>query len=125
MPSVNDATPSQFIARKVLALTGQTTALGLTNVYANAPAGVFRLSWYMIVTTPGSAGTITVNLNWTDEAAAQTATSTTGTITSFVIAPGTIVFHTAPSTAITVSTAFNSVTGNPAYALYVQLEQLQ
>jgi hypothetical protein len=49
------------------------TPVGATNIFAAAPAGLYRINVYFVVTTAGIGGTaITLNLSYTDAQGAKT-----------------------------------------------------
>lgn len=63
--------------------TTPTTPVGATNILAAAPAGLYEIDVYFVVTTPGTVGTgITLNLSWTDAQGART--DSTLTVTGLV-----------------------------------------
>jgi hypothetical protein len=60
-------------AIQVLQPSTPTTPVGATNIYAAAPAGLYRIDVYFVVTTAGVGGTgITLNLSYTDAQGART-----------------------------------------------------
>ncbi len=54
-------------------LTAQSANITPTNLYASAPAGVYRVCYYYMTTTAGNAVTINIVLNWNDGTQGQSA----------------------------------------------------
>lgn len=74
-------------AIQVLQTSTPATPVGATNIYAAAPAGLYRINVYFVVTTAGVGGTgITLNLSYTDAQGARTDSS----LTVSGLAPGQV-----------------------------------
>lgn len=114
-------------------LTAQTANISATNLIASPANAVYRISSYIIVTTPdGASSTLpSIVISWTDQdnAQAQTLTLTpsspTGnTTTTF----GEFVATISASSAAAIKYATTSyASGTPAtmqYALHLRIEQL-
>lgn len=112
-----------------VALTAQSASIGATNIQVNggvAPAGLYRLSYYLVITTAGTSGTVSATFGWSDLAAART--SGTGNITfGSLAAPatGSVIIQANGVANITYLTTVTAAVGSPAYALNITLERLQ
>lgn len=96
------------------------------NLLASAPAGRYRASIYLVITTTFVTNTeVTITIGWTDEKQAQTYVLTTSALTAGTYAAGTITLSSAASDAITYTPG---VTGSAATAgaasFYIVLERL-
>jgi hypothetical protein len=93
--------------------------------------GLYRLSYYFVVTTTSVAGTLTATLGWTDASAARTVasnavlTTATGFSNNAIARPGTVIAEVTAGQLITWEIALTAVTGNPEYAIWVSAELLQ
>jgi hypothetical protein len=109
------------------AATTPTTPVSSTPILTSAPAGVYRVSVYYVVTTAGTVGTaITVNLTYTDAQQAQTISSLTSsglTQGQFVTGNFVIQQQAAGNIAYTI-TETGSFTIHPILALKVALERI-
>lgn len=126
------------IAIPPLVLTGQLAAITTTTAYNTGTAialpppvnstipgaGVYRASVSLILTTAGTAGTISASIGCNN--GITTVTQTSGTVTTTAAlgteADATFVCFAGPATNITYATTFTGVTGAPAYTLRVRLE---
>lgn len=112
-----------------IALTSQSASIGATNIQVDggvAPAGLYRLSYYLVTTTAGTSGTVSATFSWSDIAAART--SGTGNITFGTLASpaaGTVIIQANGVANITYLTTVTAAVGSPVYALNVTLEKLQ
>jgi hypothetical protein len=112
-----------------IALTSQSASIGATNIQVDggvAPAGLYRLSYYLVTTTAGTSGTVSATFGWSDIAAART--SGTGNITFGTLASpaaGTVIIQANGVANITYLTTVTAAVGSPVYALNVTLERLQ
>lgn len=112
-----------------IALTAQSTSIGATNIQVNggvAPAGLYRISYYLVITTAGTSGTVSATFGWSDPAAARTSGSgnvTFGTLAA--PATGSVIIRANGVANITYLTTVTAAVGSPAYALYISLERLQ
>lgn len=108
-----------------LSLTGQTSAIGATNVATSVAAGLYMLIIELEVTTAGTGGKIELNVTSTDRVGAFTQsnimsiTGVTGGADVTVNGRTRVIYPTyaAASSNIQVSTTFTGVTGSPAYAI--------
>jgi hypothetical protein len=114
-----------------LALTGQTGNVSTTPLVASVPANArYRISFYEIVTTPGSVSSTlpSVVISWTDadnstnQSVTFAPTSPTGN-TDTTLVSGTILISAQAISAINVSTTgYASSAAGMAYSLYVETE---
>lgn len=120
-----DAAPSRQTS---VHKTAQTASIGTTPLpLGSIPPGVWRVSYYARITTPGSvSSTLTVTISWTDGAIACSASGTaiTGNTTA-TVQFGTLVIRSDDGTPISYATTYGSVGGTPMqYALDVVIESL-
>lgn len=108
--------------------TAQTVALGTTTIHTTAAgaARMYHVSIYLVVTTAGTAGTITASVHYTDLTGAQVTTSAAASA-SVLQSKAQLdqVIRSEASTAIQLSTTFTGVTGSPAYAVFTVIERMQ
>jgi len=110
--------------------TGNTSAdaspVNLQCGGAICPSGFYTVRACLIVTTTGTAGTIKIQIGWTDTLGATTqAVVTSPTITSTSRTCSTLPLQSTGSVNITKQVLFTGVTGSPAYAQYITLERQQ
>lgn len=122
------ASPSRVGAQVIL--TEQDDSIAFTDIAAggNLAAGVYRLTYYVRVTSPdGVASSIEVDFSFTDHGQVMTfpgAAVTGDTVTS--AGTGSIMFYADGNAPITYSTIYASNTPNAmVYELIVILEQIQ
>lgn len=112
-----------------VALTTQAASIGSTAIQVNggvAPAGLYRLSYYLVTTTAGTSGTVSATFGWSDLAAARTSVSATDTFGSLAgPVSGTVIIQADGVANITYLTTVTAAVGNPRYALNITLEALQ
>jgi hypothetical protein len=107
-----------------IALTGQTASIGTTTIVTPPIAGLWRISYYMHITTAGSGGTLALNLGWVDPRGAQAVilgTTASAALDQKVV--GTYVVRQAAASNIAFSTT-STLTGSPQYAVYISAERL-
>lgn len=123
VPTVANGIPAEYAQ---INLTGQTAAITTTTLYAvpGTGAGLYRATISLIVTTVGTAGTITASLTNNNGTTSQTQTTSTLSVTTTGELTTTIECYSATSQNIQYNTTFNSVTGTPAYSLRIRLEYL-
>jgi hypothetical protein len=104
--------------------TGSIPTTTLLNVGPNG-AGMYAVWADVIVTTAGSAGTVTISINWnnaTTFASLFSPTFALNTVGEQAALLGN--FYSTFSQPITYSTTVSGATGNPIYTLYLRLEYL-
>lgn len=111
----------------VVALTAQSAAIGTTPIPLPAiPAGLYRLTYYARITTPGSiSSSLAITFLWTDDTVSMSSsfTALTGnTITTG--GSGSIMIAADAATAISYSTAYASNAAGMAYKLSILIEAL-
>lgn len=107
--------------------TGQTTAMTVQTMYTTTATGEYHIEPYWQCTTAGSGGTMSITVGWTDENGVQAAAlngnfSLSATSSSGLTTARTI--HCLTGTAITMTVTFNAVSGNPQWALFVNILRL-
>lgn len=122
IPNVNTGLPL-VVTQKNLA--GQTAALTSQPLFTTFVAGMYRISYYLVVTTAGTGGTIQPSVVWNDGTGNQTAFGTganANTVGSYSL--GTVDAYVASGQNVQYQAGFNTVTGSPAYRLVVTAERL-
>ncbi|WP_166952152.1 hypothetical protein [Burkholderia sp. D-99] len=114
--------PSQWASR---VLTGQPAAISATafTPYSVLHPGLFRVSGYRFITTPGTRGAITPTISWNDGNNSPTV-SGTGVAANGGWTQFSSVNYAAAGTNISFGKTFGSVTGRPAYTASFNVEQL-
>ncbi len=117
-----------IVAQANIYLTGQTGAIGATNVFGSLPAaGLYRISAYLDVVTAGTAGTLSTRINFTpDDGVASFSIATSPLAVSAVGgASGEVIVESAGAAQITyeVDTALFTA-GSLAYSLRIVGEKL-
>ena len=113
------------------AQTGKTAALTATTVLATpAAANIYEVTAYLVITTAGTSGTISVNLLWedadtTDSETAVVATTSNVTPGGIVAQAPAVLVSAAASSNIQVSTTYNTVIGTPHYNLYTVVKRVK
>lgn len=107
-----------------LALTAQTAAITTTALANSSTAGTYRVSYSLQDTTADlAAGTIQLNIAFTDGAGATTVNSTALVLTALGRTTGVFYLQLA-SGSITYATTLVGLIGTATYALYLSLERL-
>jgi hypothetical protein len=108
-------------------LTGQTTSISSTTLYAvpSGAAGLYRVSYSLIDTSVGAAGTLTATISWNNGTGTPSQTTSSLNLTSLgAEVSGNFTFYSAASQNISYSTTATSVVGSPTYSLYLRVEYL-
>lgn len=125
----NDQTLAGIGLAAIVALVEQNnqTAAGTNQFYAVPASGpcLFKVDFVLQTFAAGTAGTITIAINWTDvNGNVQTTSSTTGTITAITSASGSKLLWAQNNTNIGFTITFNGVTGSPSYYFMVSVVAL-
>lgn len=110
--------------------TGQTASIGTANIVASATAAVYRLDYYLKITTAGStSGSVTLTLSYTDRDDSQVITFVIPTpanaVDSTGVVSGVLILDAKVATAITYATTYASSGGTPMqYKLRIKAEAL-
>jgi hypothetical protein len=110
-----------------ISLTGQTVALTATALHvggATAPAGIYRVSVYLVCTSAGSGGAASAIVGWHDGTAPRTQSGSGVTLSGTNFSNLTSVVKADGSHDITVQVDVVAPTGSPVYAVYVTLERI-
>jgi hypothetical protein len=107
-------------------LTGQMASTGPTLLYTvpSSGAGLYRVSWYLYVTTAGTGGTVQLGMNWNDGHQQGPAISPVVNLNGNNQNGGSYTFYSASSQNITYSVGVTGAAGNPVYAIRLRLECL-
>lgn len=114
------------VFRGTQSLTAQTAAIGATNLYASALAGLYRVCFNAATTTSGTGTTATVSVIWTDAGGAKTFTSATWALNAVDVTGqvnGCQVIRSAAAANIQISTA--GTFGTSVYRLDATAEAVQ
>lgn len=108
--------------------TGQSASIGTADLQVGgsiAPAGLYKLTYYLVTTTAGTSGTIKATFGWTDPGAARTVDSATITFGTLATpATGEVYIQADGVNNITYSTTVTAAVGSPVYAIYIALQRL-
>jgi hypothetical protein len=121
-----------ILTTATLNLTGQSAAITTANLYATTAAGIYRLSYYLYITTAGNSVNLTGTFGWTDDSGASANSVATGNIacqtlganSTTALGLGSVTFYAANTTNITYATALSGAIGTGRYAVRVRLENL-
>jgi hypothetical protein len=111
----------------VYAASTPTTPVGATNILASAPAGLYEVKFYSVVTTTGTVGTnFKLNIIYTDAQQAQTIVAFTNTtFTAGDVNQGSFLIQNQSTNNIQYSiTETGSFTVHPVLALKIALERI-
>jgi len=132
--NISAYTPSSapILSTATLNLTAQSAAITTTTLFATTVAGIYRLTYYLYVTTSGNAVNLTGTFGWTDDSGAAAnsvstaniACNTLGANSTTAVGLGSIEFYAAITTNITYATALSGAIGTGRYAIRVRLENL-
>jgi hypothetical protein len=110
-----------------VSLTAQTAAIGSTTLYTTpATGGLFTIEAYICVSTTGSSGNLSLDIQWIDDSSVtQTATITRGII-SVGGAYSTIISQCISSASqnILYDTTFSGTPGSVHYSVYIRVRQI-
>lgn len=119
------------IINKVLNLVTQNAAIGTTTLQTAPFTGLYRLTYYLVITTVGNAVNLTGTFGWTDESAvthtvttANIACNTLGANSTSALGLGSITFGATAASLITYATALSAGIGAGAYSVRLRLEFL-
>ena len=127
-PKVSNLNPAlPVVVSPGISLTGQTATIGgqgvtqPPNVYLT---GMYRLNYYLEITTTGNAVNVSTTLGWTDDAQAQTLTSALIAANAKNFTQGSVIIRATAATNITYATTVSGAIGTGLYSLYIRLEKL-
>jgi Pectate lyase superfamily protein len=126
-PKINNTTYNPEFINPPVVLAAQSVSIGTTNLFPTNTyvAGLYRLNYFLDTTTAGTGGTVTVTLNWTGHAHAETFTSPTVSLTAAgANSLGAVVTYMDSGTMPTYSTTVAGATGSPLYALNIRMEKM-
>lgn len=105
-------------------LTGQVADIADT-AFPESTVGLYRVSYYILATTADAlAGTVTLNIKFTDNAAARTVTAGPIVLSALTgYAQGSMTVRLASGTT-TYGTTHTGIFGTAVYALYLALERI-
>ncbi|SAL09343.1 parallel beta-helix repeat-containing protein [Caballeronia udeis] len=107
-----------------VALTGQTAQIPATTpLIAPLIAGMFRINFYLTITTAGTGGTFTPNFSFNDGSGPKTVSGGAANATAGGYSEGSIVFYTGNVT-FDFGVAASGITGSPVFSLYMTVERI-
>lgn len=108
-----------------ISLTGQTADITDTNFTNANVAGLYRVSYELLDTTADlTAGAVTLNIKYTDNAAARTVSSTPVVLTATTAFAQGVIFVRLNSGNITYGVTHTGIYGTSQYAVYIICERL-
>lgn len=108
-----------------VAPAAQTASIGSTTLFTASATGLYQLSYYLVTTTAGSAGTVLATFGWNDGAAGRTLVTTTivlSALTGFLGGVATI--YLAAGQVVTYATTVAAAVGSPQYTIAIALRKL-
>ena len=106
-------------------LAGQTAAISATNLVTAAVAGLYEVTVDLIVTTVGTAGTVSGTIAGNNGSAAFSQTTGTASLTALgAEVSQTFTLYSAAGQNITYATTLAGATGTPQYAARIRVEYL-
>lgn len=108
-------------------LSAQAATISDTTIFTPLAAGMYRASVYVEVTTAGTAGTLAVQIKYSDDNGAQAVDPlpvATLSLAATGFSQGIIVIRSGSATAIKYNTTATGILGSPRYALKIVLERL-
>lgn len=119
-----DLTAGNGLASVVASVTrsAQTGSITATSLWTPPANGTYLVDLYLVTTTAGSGGTCTVTLTWTDDAGAQTFTSSTIALSTLKsLYQISLPIRALTSASIKYSTTVSGASGSPQYELCVDV----
>lgn len=117
-PTVNGGVAYQLGA---VNLTGQTGAIGSTTIFTPAASGLYRATYYVVVTGTGTSVNLVLNILSTDDAAARTQAASTVSCAATNFTQGVFTVRAFSTNPIQYNT---TIAGTCTYSLFVALERL-
>jgi len=108
-----------------VSLPGQNTDLGPVTLFTPASTGVYRASVYLATTTADvTAGTVTANMEWTDDAQLETASTSALSLAVLGFTSSTFVIESTSGNPIRYSTTNTGFFNTSFYSIYIVIEKL-
>lgn len=110
-----------------ISLTGQTITIGPTNLRVGgilAPAGLYRVSCYLVCTSAGSGGSASAVVGWNDGTAARTEAIAGVALSATNFNNGEFPIRADGANDITLTVTVTGATGSPIYSVWATLERL-
>jgi hypothetical protein len=101
-------------------LSGQTAAITATTLFTPASSGLYRVNYYVVVTTTGTSVNLVLGILSTDDAAARTQNAATVSCAATNFTQGSFIVR-ATATPIQYQT---TMTGTCTYSAFVAVERL-
>lgn len=112
--------PSELPSYVAVNLTGQTAAIGATNIRPGgvlAPAGLYAIDGYFWISTAGTGGTITLTISWNNGSATHSPTIPQSANSLAGVTPIGYRLYTSGASDVTYAVSFAGVTGSPQFGL--------
>ena len=126
LQSISDGVQSSPSSISPQSLTTQSASIGVTPIpLGSVNQGLYRLTYYFRITSPGTTSSLSVSFGWTDggvacaKTSAAVTTNTTNTTDS-----NTYMIRSDAALPITYSTTYASTGPAMVYALYVVVERV-
>jgi Pectate lyase superfamily protein len=117
--------PVCLLCEGSLALTAQAAAIADTTLFhLPNPNALYRVSYYIVVTSAGTSGTIQLNIKFNDVIQLQTLSSPTITVNPRGLGQGSFLIRTNGVSSPTYGISFNAVVGAITYNVYLKVEKL-
>lgn len=113
------------IGGSIVNLTNQSASIAQTNLLPITPylAGLYRVNYYVAVSTAGTAGTIIPTFLWND-GASQTAVANTLNANAIGRVSGNLTVYSAVGSDISYKIDVSGLTGSPRYQVHMSVERL-
>lgn len=111
------------VIKDTVVLENQTASIGGTGLTTDSDAGVYRLSFYLVIDGTQGGESVTVNFQWDDGVQSQVTGGTINT-TDGLYANGEIIIRKASLTAVSYSTSCTTTLTSADYNLYMTLEKI-
>ncbi|MGH9821718.1 MAG: hypothetical protein ACREDR_00445 [Blastocatellia bacterium] len=115
--------PSPVIVNGEL-IPGIIANIAATPLFTPKVSGLFKLSYYLGVTTIGTGGASTLVVTFTDDVQAQSTTINGPALNTLVPVSGSYIFRAVAGQAISFAINIANPTGNPQLQAHLVLEQL-
>lgn len=115
---------ARLIATNRVAATAQTGSIAATTITTPATDGEYLLTFYIVCTVSGAAGTVAPTFTWEDDAAPRTYTPSTISLNAANYRNEVLTIRAISGVPIQYSTAVAGASGSPEYDLFVNLQRL-
>lgn len=123
LPNAMSALPNVITQMDLVA---QSASIAATNISPVPPykTGLYRINYYLAISTTGTSGTITPSFFWGDGVSTKAFTGAAVNVNGTNYTQGAIVIYNPAGSNISYSVAFGSVVGAPRYMLRTNVEKM-